>query len=405
MRTFKNMGLMCLLSLTLLSTLTLSQDHTLPYLTGETLNWQSTEREASTFKATSGVTDIQKPSAAAMKDDRNRSATPPQQRLQFEVTTSLDNSGLMLPYDSTGSTNTSTEAQFEDTAPPSSIVTDQTSEPFSAETWMPTSPNQNQITEDNARSTSDDQTPTSPSLPTNIFSTLPKSSMPVNEESTRTNPSVKTTDNLLSILPSSTPKMLVLTTQAQKREDLPQNNSKKMDNPGIVVASIIGGALVMMIIGFIGIFIQRKKYKQQQVLTKDWAGPSPFLENTDNGNVNLMSSNRISFSSFLPQRLSRKLSLLPEEDQELEDIMTGTTFGGKQEAPFPASEQAENGLQKSNGTAAGALEVKIEGNSTESSSQANEEPPRDKNSEVTVQITDDPVTPLPPSGPAEDSST
>lgn len=407
MRTWKKMVLMWLLVLTAGSAVTLSQDHTLPPMTEETSNWLSTKHEASTFKATSSVSGIQTASVAAVKgDDSNRSATPRQQGLQFEastvsmnVTTSLNNSDSTLPNNSSESTNIPTEPPLtsKDTAPPSSRVTNQTSTPYSAVTWTPTSPNINQTTGHRAQSTGDDQPPTSPSLSNPFFSTQPIQSTPGKVESTRTNPSVKTTEDLLSSLPLTTKKSLVRTTRTKK--DPPQSNSKTTNDSGIIVACIIGGALVIMLIGFIVIFFQRKRYKQQQVLTKDWAGPSPFLENNaDNGHVNLTSANRISFSSFLPQRLSRKLSLLPEEDQELEDIITGTTFGGKQETSGKAETQS---IHESNGTAAGAPEVKIEGNSTGTSSQANEEPPTDKNLEETVQNTDDPIILLPPSGTAE----
>lgn len=388
---FQSLFLMWLVSLTAGSTVPSGQDHTLPYLTMETSNWQLTEHEASTFKATSEVSDIWKPSVAAVKEDEpaSESATPPQQRPQFaastmstNVTASLNNSALMLRNESTESTTAATEPQFEDTAPPTNLVTNQTSDPSSAVTWMPTSPSQNQSTEQNAESTDDNQASTSPSQSTEFLSTPPTPTKPDKDESTRTNPSITPTDDLHSTLPFATKKMPVRTTQAKKGKDTPGGNSKKSDSHATIVASIIGGALIMMIIGFIAIFVRKRKYKQQQVLTKDWAGPSPFLENnTENGHGNLTSSNRISISSFLPQRLSRKLSLLPEEDQELDDIMPGTTFGGKREASFLDSEQAENSLEESNGTAAAAPEVKSQGNGTGFSSHAYEAPYTDENSE------------------------
>lgn len=387
---FQSLFLMWLVSLTAGSTVTSGQDHTLPHLTIETSNWQLTEHEASTFKATSDVSDIWKPSVAAVKDEpASESATPTQQRPQFaastmstNVTASQNNSALMLRNESTESTTAATEPQFEDTAPPMNLVTNQTSDPSSAVTWMPTSPYQNQRTEQNAESTDDNQASTSPSQSTEFLSTPPTPTKPDKDESTRTNPSITPTDDLHSTLPFATKKMPVRTTQAKKGKDPPVGNSKKLDSHATIVASIIGGALIMMIIGFIAIFVQKRKYKLQQVLTKDWAGPSPFLENnTENGHGNLTSSNRISVSSFLPQRLSRKLSLLPEEDQELDDIMPGTTFGGKREASFLDSEQAENSLEESNGTAAAAPEVKSQGNGAGFSSHAYEAPYTDENSE------------------------
>lgn len=355
MTIFQSLVLMWLVSLTVGSTVTLGQDHTLPHLTMRTSNWQLTEHEASTFKATSDVSGTWKPSVAAVKVDEptSESATPPQQRPPFaastmsmNITASLNNSALMLRNESTESATAATEPQFEGTTLPTNLVTNQTSDPSSAVTWMPTSPYQNQSTEQNAQSTANNQTSTSPSRSTEFLSTLPTPTKSVKDDLTRTNPSVTPTDDLHSTLPFATKKTPVRTTRTKKGKDPPGDNSEKGDSHATIVASIIGGALIMMTIGFIAIFVRKQKYKQQQVLTKDWAGPSPFLENnSENGHGNLTSSNRILISSFLPQRLSRKLSLLPEEDQELDDIMTGTTFGGKREASFLASEQAENSLE------------------------------------------------------------
>lgn len=384
------MVFMGLLSLIAGSAVTLNQDHTSPSLN----EWRSTDHEASAFIATSATADVQTPSVAAVRvDDTTQGATTPRRGLHFAASTMSTNATAM---------RTTIEPQSEDTSPPSSMVPNQNSDPSSAASWMPTSSDQTQSTKLNVESTTDNQTPTSPSQSTEFFSTPPMQTEPVKDESTTTNPSV-TADDSAKTSPFTTKKMIVLATEVKKQKNPPQDNSKKSDTPGIIVASIIGGALAMMIIGFIVIFIRSKKYKQQQVQTKDWAGPSPFLENnTNNGHVSLTSSNRISFSSILPQRLSRKLSLLPEEDQELDDIMTGTTFGGKKEAQFLATDQAE---KESNGTAAAAAEeVEIEGNAVGSSSQANEAQAADKNSEVTIQNKDDPATPLPTSGPADDSS-
>lgn len=386
---FQSLVLMWLVLLTAGSTVTLGQGHT---LTKETSPWRSEEHEASTFKATSDVADISEPSVAAVKVDEpmSESATPLQQRPQFAVstmsiniTTSLNNSALMLPNESTESTTAATKPQFEDTAPTTNLLTNQTSDSSSAVTSTPMSPDQNQSTEQNAVSTSDNQTSTSPSRSTEFLLTSPMTIKPVTDESTRTNPSVAHTDDLHSTLPLTTKKIPIRTTGTKKGKDPPEDNSKKKDSHATIVASIIGGALIIMIIGFIAIFFRKQKSKQQHVLTKDWAGPSPFLENsTENSHANFMLSNRISVSSFLPQRLSRKLSLLPEEDQELDEIMTGATFGGKRdERSFLASEQAENSLQESNGTAAAMPEVKSQGNGTGSSCHAHKEGHTDENSE------------------------
>ncbi|KAM9733350.1 uncharacterized protein evi2b [Menidia menidia] len=107
-------------------------------------------------------------------------------------------------------------------------------------------------------------------------------------------------------------------------------NAKTRSNDGKAVAGIIGGALALMMVGFLAIYIKKRKLQKQQITTTDWAGPTPFLmAGNDNGQVSLRSSNRISLASFLPQRLSKRLSLLPECDEELQDMTVGVTFGGK----------------------------------------------------------------------------
>lgn len=112
-----------------------------------------------------------------------------------------------------------------------------------------------------------------------------------------------------------------------------KTNSKKtrnQTNHSKVVAGVIGGALSLMVVGFLVIYMKKHKLQQKQLTTTEWAGPSPFLESDDdNGKVIPRSSSRISLSSFLPHRLSKRLSLLPEKDEELQDMTPSATFGGK----------------------------------------------------------------------------
>ncbi|MED6249453.1 hypothetical protein ATANTOWER_014317 [Ataeniobius toweri] len=107
------------------------------------------------------------------------------------------------------------------------------------------------------------------------------------------------------------------------------NKAKKKDSQHAkVVAAIIGGAMSLMIVGFLLIYIHKQRLQKQQT-TMNWAGPSPFLEGTaNNGNVVLRSSNHISFTSFLPHRLSRRFSLLPETN-EMKEITLGATIEEK----------------------------------------------------------------------------
>ncbi|XP_015255848.1 PREDICTED: protein EVI2B [Cyprinodon variegatus] len=128
----------------------------------------------------------------------------------------------------------------------------------------------------------------------------------------------------------------VQSSTSEKPTVYPINKAKKDDTPhGKIVAAVIGAALLLMILGFLVIFIYKQRHQKKQQPSA-WAGPSPFLEgDANNGNVELRSSNRISLTSFLPQRLSKRLSLLqdPTEMKEIplrdtfEEKHQGSTFG------------------------------------------------------------------------------
>lgn len=159
----------------------------------------------------------------------------------------------------------------------------------------------------------------------------------------------------------------------------------------------------MMMVGFLVIYIKKRKLRRQQITTSEWAGPSPFLDGgADNGEVALRSSNRISLSSFLPQRLSKRLSLLPETDEELEDLTPGTTFGDKHHESTLGREVNGKGVQKSNGTAVVVQETNTLGDTPEtvenSSSQTDNQQSTNSSSEVTNLSEDNPVNPPAPSG-------
>lgn len=135
----------------------------------------------------------------------------------------------------------------------------------------------------------------------------------------------------------------------------PKKEATKEGNHGTVVAGVIGGALVLMMVSFLFIYIKKRKLNEQQMTTTNWAGPSPFIERGDDSSqVRLRSSNRISLSSFLPQSLSRRLSLLPEADEEMEDIDPGTTFGDRREGASSAQQGAGRDVEGSTGAAAAA---------------------------------------------------
>ncbi|XP_034403923.1 mucin-7-like isoform X1 [Cyclopterus lumpus] len=116
-------------------------------------------------------------------------------------------------------------------------------------------------------------------------------------------------------------------------------------NHGKVVAGLIGGALLVMVVGFLLIYVKKRRLQNRQMATDDWAGPSPFLAggaDGGGGRASTSPSNRISLSSFLTQRLSRRLSALPETGEEFAD-MTASTFGGKGSL-FAREEDGKAGL-------------------------------------------------------------
>uniref|UniRef100_UPI0037E9C064 protein EVI2B-like n=1 Tax=Semicossyphus pulcher TaxID=241346 RepID=UPI0037E9C064 len=183
---------------------------------------------------------------------------------------------------------------------------------------------------------------------------------------------------------AATKRPFIQTTTAQKRP----GSLKTGSNDSKVVAGIIGSALVLMLVGFLVIYMKKRKLQNQQISTRDWAGPSPFLEGgADNGEVTLRSSNRISLSSFLPQRLSKRLSLLPETDEELEDMTHGSTFGDKHQTSTFGKEVDGNDVKESNGTAGVKAERKSTGDppekveNSEPSSQTNDPLSTNNNSE------------------------
>lgn len=141
-------------------------------------------------------------------------------------------------------------------------------------------------------------------------------------------------------------------TRAVKEEG---KKSVKVDGNGAVVAWVIGATLVLMMLSFLFIYIKKRKLKEQQITSKNWAGPSPFIENgEDSGQAKPHSSNRISLSSFLPLRASRRLSLLPEADEELEDVGPGSTFGDRQREASSAQQVAGGRVQEGSGSARAA---------------------------------------------------
>lgn len=195
---------------------------------------------------------------------------------------------------------------------------------------------------------------------------------------------------------TTTKKTLEDITTPEKKLFFEKKEAKKEANHGTVVAWIIGGALVLMMISFLIIYVKKHKLNEQQMTTKNWAGPSPFIENgEDNSQVRLQSSNQISLFSFLPQRLSRRLSLLPETDEEMEDINPGTTFGDRRPEGSSAQQVTAGDVQSSTGATASTPETKTtddiaetKENSVHAASSQTNEPTTPDDLEA-VSLTDD----------------
>ncbi|XP_008274599.1 mucin-22 [Stegastes partitus] len=195
-----------------------------------------------------------------------------------------------------------------------------------------------------------------PPQTTNLISTATTSIKPEEDKSESTSTATDgDTAQPTGLYKTSVATSFIHTTTVKKRQNPSgkEENSKNRTHHSETVAGLIGGALILMMVGFLVIFIKKRKLRKQQITASEWAGPSPFLEGgADNERVALRSSTRISFASFLPQRLSKRLSMLPEVDKELEDMTLGTTFGGKhQESTFDRGVDG-NDVQQSNDSAA-----------------------------------------------------
>ncbi|KAJ0063857.1 hypothetical protein NL108_012554 [Boleophthalmus pectinirostris] len=114
-----------------------------------------------------------------------------------------------------------------------------------------------------------------------------------------------------------------------------------------------------MMVGFLVILYKKHKLKKHQIATTDWAGPTPFLEtgSENNGHVTLRSANRISLTSFLPQRLSKRLSLLAESGEEMQEMTTSSTFAGKVEKKVEENGPKANKTEKAQMNKPEKLEV------------------------------------------------
>ncbi|XP_033971829.1 mucin-5AC isoform X2 [Trematomus bernacchii] len=249
------------------------------------------------------------------------------------------------------------------------FTTDKTTRPFTRPTW----------------STNPNSTTTTFTEPVENPSTNQSTDQSTNTSTSTVRSGDATQSTGYKTSMATTKKPVIYITKAG--EEVPEEKSKNQAPHGKAVAGLIGGALVFMMVGFLVILIKKRKLQKQQITTRDWAGPSPFLEDgADNGQVTLRSSNRISLSSFLPERLSKRLSLLQETDEELKDMTQGTTFGNK--GSTFGREGDGNDVQESNGVA--VPEIESTGDPPKTVENLTSSPTKDtaitnNNSEVAIQ--------------------
>ncbi|XP_052323794.1 mucin-5AC-like isoform X1 [Oncorhynchus keta] len=191
-------------------------------------------------------------------------------------------------------------------------------------------------------------------------STQPAKTLATTAASVTASIAVTSTKGQSPLMVPTTKHVAAATTTTTKNKPKPppskpanKDKSKTTGNHGTVVAVLIGVTLVLMFVSFGVIFLRKRRHQRMQLQNTAWAGPSPFLDsgvqsrldNDDSSDVHLRGSNRISFSGFLSQRLSKRLSLLQETDEEFRmgEIPTGSTFG---------RETVSDDVQLSNGTAA-----------------------------------------------------
>lgn len=183
---------------------------------------------------------------------------------------------------------------------------------------------------------------------THLSTRPPQSTNPTSNPTTFTNTKEITSGNINTV----TSVDMSQSTRLYKTSSATPPKSQEAKH-GHIVAGLIGGALLLMMVGFLVIYIKKRKLQKQTITTTDWAGPSPFLEGgAENGHVAQRSSNRISITTFLPQGVVKRLSLLPEPDAELKDVAPGTTFRDQHHNNTFGGRSERSDIQESNETVA-----------------------------------------------------
>ncbi|XP_027003945.1 protein EVI2B [Tachysurus fulvidraco] len=203
---------------------------------------------------------------------------------------------------------------------------------------------------------------------------------------------------------------ITTTIQMENTKSIKPNLSIKDDqnnknHPGFIVASLIGSILFVMFIAFVVVLLRNRQMKKKKLENTDWAGPSPFIDGDNLPNINedgsfhSRESKRISLNSFLPQRLSKRFSMLSPTDEEvpLEDIQVSSTFG--QQNVQSLNEKATPNQTRTQGANNSPTEISSDSNIPKFVSI----PPAPENKE-NIQTAPKPDDEIVPSTPAEKKS-
>lgn len=379
---FKRIVLIWVLQLTASSAQTTGLNHNITDVATAKVKGNSAEGQMTTQKASSpfllvsshnftpSMTADANPSVETTQTQTKPSKTLPNPLLSNDQTAATPTNSTSSQLNISTVSMSTTEVQIRGRTTATTVVTTLARNPTTA-TTIPLIQNISTQSQNTAKTstfqlTSDKMTQrsTRPAQSTHPISTTVTSTKPA-DKSTSPGPSQSPVTHSSTAMEK---KPFNQITKAKEGENAQGKNEKSNEeiNHGKIVAGLIGGALIVMMLGFLVIFIKKRRLQKRQVTTTDWAGPSPFLEGAaENGEVTRRSSNRISLASFLPHRLSKRLSLLPETDEELQDMTAGTTFGEKHQGITFGQEVHSSDVQESNGTAVGVPENKSTGDPPE----------------------------------------
>ncbi|KAG7470547.1 hypothetical protein MATL_G00115030 [Megalops atlanticus] len=299
--------------------------------------------------------------------------TPAQQLLQSEVTSSA---GPLTVQHTTAAKPAGPQTNMPTTATNQETIAHSSQSPPTESTPTSVSLSQNHSTSTHKGSTQPAPEVKTSTSPTSIITTS-KHTLPPNSTRVAT-PTTSTASVTVSQTPMTTgkpaptptpkepsePPTTTSTTTRRRPPAPPKPPEQEKSGAGRAVGIIVGLTLILMLLGIAFILLRKRRTQRRQLNDPTWAGPSPFLDggaqpqlpgSDDEGGDLLKDSKRISLVGILPRRLSKRLSLLKESDEEvlMGEIPSGSTFGRVQEDEVKSSngslpEQGQNKNQNQN---------------------------------------------------------